>query len=308
MGQKRRQYSREFKLDALKLVAEGRSVASVARGLGIHVNTLHGWRAQLANDPQSAFAERDTSREKDEARAEDAAEARGAGARHPEKSGGLLRKRRGLRFRFIHAHRSVFEVGLMCSTLRVSRSGYYAWRHRPQSPRDRANQELRSRIRAIHEGSGKTYGARRIVAELHDEGYRCSKKRVARLMRVEGLRAQWKKRFRVTTGSSHRLPTSPNVLDQSFDAERPDTRWVGDITYIPTFEGWLYLAVLIDLHPWWAGRRVRRSRNSWRSTRSAWRWGSARRPRASCTTPTAAASTPRTPTSACSAATASRAE
>ena len=136
----------------------------------------------------------------------------------------------------------------MCSTLRVSRSGYYAWRHRPQSNRSKANQELRSRIRAIHEGSGKTYGARRIQDELHDEGLRCSTKRVARLMRLEGLRAQWKKRFRVTTVSSHRLPTSPNVLERRFEAERPDTRWVGDITYIPTFEGWLYLAVLIDLH------------------------------------------------------------
>ena len=136
----------------------------------------------------------------------------------------------------------------MCSTLRVSRSGYYAWRQRPPSERSKANQNLRSRIRAIHEGSGKTYGARRIADELRDGGLRCSTKRVARLMRVEGLRAQWKKRFRVTTGSKHRMPTSPNVLDQSFDAERPDTRWVGDITYIPTFEGWLYLAVLIDLH------------------------------------------------------------
>ena len=97
-------------------------------------------------------------------------------------------------------------------------------------------------------GSGKTYGARRIKDELHDEGLRCSTKRVARLMRLEGLRAQWKKRFRVTTASNHRLPTSPNVLERRFDAERPDTRWVGDITYIPTFEGWLYLSVLLDLH------------------------------------------------------------
>jgi transposase InsO family protein len=94
----------------------------------------------------------------------------------------------------------------MCSTLSVSRSGYYAWRHRPQSQRSKANQELRSRIRAIREGSGKTYGAPRIADELRDEGFPCSTKRVARLMRLEGLRAQWKKRFRVTTASSHRLP------------------------------------------------------------------------------------------------------
>ena len=136
----------------------------------------------------------------------------------------------------------------MCSMLGVSRSGYYAWLGRPQSERSKTDQDLRSRIRAIHEGSGKTYGAPRIVEELRDDGIRCGTKRVARLMRDEGLRAHWKKRFRVTTGSAHRMPTSANVLEQCFEAEQPNTRWVGDITYIPTFEGWLYLAVLIDLH------------------------------------------------------------
>lgn len=136
----------------------------------------------------------------------------------------------------------------MCSTLGVSRSGYYAWRERPRSARARENEALRSRIRAIHDGSGQTYGSPRIADELRDEGIPCSENRVARLMRQEGLQAHWKRRFRVTTRSEHRLPTSPNVLEQSFHAEKPDTTWVGDITYIPTFEGWLYLAVLIDLH------------------------------------------------------------
>jgi transposase InsO family protein len=136
----------------------------------------------------------------------------------------------------------------MCSTLEVSRSGYYAWRDRPPSARARANENLRCRIRAIHEGSGRTYGSPRIADELRDEGIACGEHRVARLMRQEGLKARWKPRFRVTTRSEHRHPTSPNVLDRAFEAERPDTRWVGDITYIPTFEGWLYLAVLLDLH------------------------------------------------------------
>lgn len=136
----------------------------------------------------------------------------------------------------------------MCTTLLVSRSGYYAWRHRPPSRRSRENESLRCRIRAIHVGSGKTYGSPRIAAELQDEGIPCGENRVARIMRRDGLKAHWKRRFRVTTGSTHRLPTSPNVLEQCFDAKGPDSRWVGDITYIPTFEGWLYLAVLIDLH------------------------------------------------------------
>lgn len=136
----------------------------------------------------------------------------------------------------------------MCSVLGVSRSGYYAWRARPESKRSLENAMLRKRIRTIHEGSGKTYGAPRIRLELVDEGRRCSVKRIARLMRQEGLRAQWKRRFRISTASNPRLPTSANVLDRRFEAEGPNEKWVGDITYIPTFEGWLYLAVLIDLH------------------------------------------------------------
>lgn len=136
----------------------------------------------------------------------------------------------------------------MCETLEVSRSGYYAWIHRPQSRRSREDEGLRPRIRAIHEGSGKTYGAPRIQGELADEGKHHGVKRIARLMRQEGLRASWKKRFRPSQGADHRLPTSPNVLARDFTAKSPNERWVGDITYIPTFEGWLYLAVLIDLH------------------------------------------------------------
>lgn len=136
----------------------------------------------------------------------------------------------------------------MCAVLGVSRSGYYAWKHRPQSRRSRENEVLRARIRAIHDGSGRTYGAPRVQLELAHEGKRHGIKRIARLMRQEGLRAHWKRRFKVTTGSSHRLPTSPNVLEQNFTAMGPNEKWVGDITYIPTFEGWLYLAVLIDLH------------------------------------------------------------
>jgi len=132
--------------------------------------------------------------------------------------------------------------------LEVSRSGCYAWMHRPRSRRSREDEGLRPRIRAIHEGSGRTYGAPRIQQELADEGKRHGIKRIARLMRQEGLRASWKRRFWVSTGSDHRLPTSPNVLDRNFRAEGPNERWVGDITYIPTFEGWLHLAVLIDLH------------------------------------------------------------
>ncbi len=143
----------------------------------------------------------------------------------------------------------------MCRVLEVSKAGYYAWRDRPASARAVANQRLAVEIKAVHEKSRRTYGSPRVYAELTAQGIRCSKQRVARLMRAEGVRAKRRQRFRVTTDSRHRHPVAPNVLDRRFAVETvagPDRVWVGDITYVPTRESWLYLAVILDL----ASRRV----------------------------------------------------
>jgi transposase InsO family protein len=153
-----------------------------------------------------------------------------------------------MRFRLIEDHRDIWPVRVICDALSVSPSGFYAWRSRPESPRKIANRELLSNIRRVHAQHRERYGAPRIHAELRAEGYAINRKRVARLMRQHGIRARGPRRYRVcTTDSKHSLPVAENLLNQNFVADRPDQIWLADITYIPTAEGWLYLAVLLDL-------------------------------------------------------------
>src|SRR5438445_337677 len=138
----------------------------------------------------------------------------------------------------------------------VSREGFYAWQARPSAPRARADHRLGLEIAAIHAESRQRYGSPRIHAELAARGCRTSRKRVARLMRVRGLAARRRRRFRVTTHSRHPFPIAPNVLARRFERAAPDQAWVTDITYIPTGEGWLYLAVILDLYEIGASPRV----------------------------------------------------
>jgi putative transposase len=152
-----------------------------------------------------------------------------------------------VRFAFIAAEKAVFPVRLLCRTLGVSRAGFYAWQTRPPARRTRADDRLGLEIAAIHAESRQRYGSPRIHAELVDRGCHTSRKRVARLMRARGLAARRRRRFRVTTQSRHRFPIAPNVLARQFDRAVPDQAWVTDITYIATGEGWLYLAVILDL-------------------------------------------------------------
>jgi putative transposase len=152
-----------------------------------------------------------------------------------------------MKFAFIHAHRRQFPVRRMCQVLEVSPSGYYAWRKRPPSQREQDNQQLLEKIRTIHEQSHKTYGSPRVHAQLRKQGVACSRKRVAGLMRRYDIQAQGPKRRICTTHSSHGLPVAPNRLGQDFSAQRPNQKWVSDLTYIPTGEGWLYLAAILDL-------------------------------------------------------------
>ncbi len=152
-----------------------------------------------------------------------------------------------MRYQFIQDHQDEFPVQRMCSVLDVSPSGYYAWRTRPVSPRVQANEKLLPEIRAIHSRSRKIYGSPRVHAELKACGVRVGKNRVAWLMRAENLRGQRKKKQPRTTDSQHSYPVAPNRLNREFQAIRPNEKWLADITYIPTAEGWLYLAVVLDL-------------------------------------------------------------
>ena len=153
-----------------------------------------------------------------------------------------------MRYRCIHRRRSQYPVSLMCRVLRVSRSGYYAWRVRSESQRAKTDRELTRVIRRIHADSKQVYGSPKVTAELKDEGYNCGQRKVARLMRLAGLRGCPQRRFKVTTQSDPRHPVASNLLQQDFTAKAPNRRWSGDITYVYTNQGWLYLAVVMDLY------------------------------------------------------------
>ncbi len=152
-----------------------------------------------------------------------------------------------MRYRFIQQHRAQFPVGRMCAVLAVSRSGYYGWQRRPESMRDRQNRRLLVEIRAVQQTTRGVYGSPRVHAELRARGHRCGRHRVARLMRQEGIAARQRRAFKRTTNSAHRLPVAPNLLQRRFQASRPNETWVADITFIPTGEGWVYLALLVDV-------------------------------------------------------------
>lgn len=136
----------------------------------------------------------------------------------------------------------------MCRVLGVSRSGYHDWTRRNVSRRKSEDERLTERIKEVFKDSKETYGTRRVHKQLVADGETCSRRRVARLMRKERIRPKVKKRFVVTTDSAHDYPVADNLLDRDFEALEPDRTWVSDITYIPTDEGWLYLAGVIDLY------------------------------------------------------------
>lgn len=153
-----------------------------------------------------------------------------------------------MKFRFIHEHVKEFSVRLMCRVLGVSPSGYYAWCSRPESTRSREDRRLLTKIRAFHARSKGRYGSARIHADLREDKETCGRNRVARLMRQDNLKGKKARQFRKTTQSDHSDPVAPNVLDQKFTVEAPNSVWAGDITYLRTREGWLYLAVMLDLY------------------------------------------------------------
>ena len=135
----------------------------------------------------------------------------------------------------------------MCQVLKVSRSSYYDWLNRPLSKRKKDDHKLLSHIKRIHKETVETYGIRRMTDQLNKEGIKCGKNRVARLMRDNGIYSRLKRKYKATTNSNHSYPVAPNILDQDFTSEAPNQKWVGDITYIATDEGWLYLAAVEDL-------------------------------------------------------------
>lgn len=152
-----------------------------------------------------------------------------------------------MRYQFIREHAAQFPINRLCAALQVTRSGYYAWLTRPVSARAQEDTRLLEKMTAIHHKSRQTYGHRRIHADLRQDGETCGTGRVARLMRQHKLVVRLHRKHRTTTDSAHQAPVAPNLLDRQFAVTAPDQVWVSDITYIPTWEGWLYLATVMDL-------------------------------------------------------------
>ena len=157
-----------------------------------------------------------------------------------------------MRYAWIEQHRDDYAVSRMCRLLLVSRSGYLQWRGRPPSARAQANARLDAQVAAMHAASKASYGRPRIVRGLREQGLQVGAARVRRSLQRQELRPVYKRPYRVTTDSNHRQPVAPNVLDRRFDGWGINRAWVSDITYIGTVEGWLYLAVVMDL----ASRRI----------------------------------------------------
>ena len=153
-----------------------------------------------------------------------------------------------MKYQFIKRNCKTFSVESMCEVFEVSRAGYYDWKDRPPSNREKDNQDLLKKIKEIFYDSKKRYGFRKVYRQLKQNGVDCSKNRVGSLMRKNGLISKVKKKFKATTDSKHNFPITKNILNRKFNVEKPNTCWVGDISYIWTAEGWLYLATVIDLY------------------------------------------------------------
>jgi putative transposase len=153
-----------------------------------------------------------------------------------------------VKYAWIQSHQNEFTVASMCEFLNVSRSCFYDWLNSSKTEREKENEELIEQLRILFQEGRGNYGTRRLKRKLQKSGYTVSRRRIGRLMKRAGLVCKTKRKFRVTTDSKHNLPTAPNLLARQFTVKQPNQTFVGDITYSATQEGWLYLAVVIDLY------------------------------------------------------------
>ncbi|HCB0141027.1 TPA: IS3 family transposase [Klebsiella pneumoniae] len=240
-----KRYPEEFKIEAVKQVVDrGYSVASVATRLDIATHSLYAWIKKYGPDSSTNKEQSDAQAEirrlqKELKRVTDERDIL-------KKSRGVLRKAVRLRYAFIRDNSSCWPVRLLCRVLDVHPSGFYAWLQQPHSQRHQADLRLTGQIKQFWLESGCVYGYRKIHVDLRDSGQQCGVNRVWRLMKRVGIKAQVGYRSpRARKGEASIV--SPNKLQRQFNPDAPDERWVTDITYIRTHEGWLYLAVVVDL-------------------------------------------------------------
>ncbi|MCP5815635.1 IS3 family transposase [Klebsiella pneumoniae] len=242
----RKQHTPEFRQEALKL-AERIGVAAAARELNLYESQLYNWRSKQQNQFSSSEREQEMSAEI--ARLKRQLAERDEELAIPPKGRDILREASEMKYVFIEKHQAEFSIKAMCRVLQVTRSGWYIWHQR----RHQINRRQQFRlvcdnvVREAFSDAKQRYGAPRLTDELRAQGRVYNIKTVAASLRRQGLRAKASRRFRPVSYREHGLPVSENLLKQDFYASGPNQKWVGDITYLHTGEGWLYLAVVIDL-------------------------------------------------------------
>ncbi|EAO7552463.1 IS3 family transposase [Salmonella enterica] len=242
----RKQHTPEFRQEALKL-AERIGGAAAARELNLYESQLHNWRSKQQNQLSSSEREQEMSAEI--ARLKRQLAERDEELAILQKGRDILREAPEMKYVFIEKHQAEFNIKAMCRVLQIARSGWYVWHQR----RHQINRRQRFRlvcdnvVREAFSDAKQRYGAPHLTDELRAQGYQFNVKTVAASLRRQGLRAKASRRFRPVSYRKHGLPVSENLLKQDFYASGPNQKWVGDITYLRTGEGWLYLAVVIDL-------------------------------------------------------------
>ncbi|MBR0560723.1 IS3 family transposase [Neokomagataea anthophila] len=237
----------EFRREAVRIaLTSGLPRGRVASDLGVGKSTLSHWISQYRpTDDTSLDAQTDLARENERLRRENRIlrEER----ENLKKSHTVLCEPKDVRFSFIREHRERWSIDRLCRVLHVSPRGYRAWVSRPVSQRQRTDLKVLAHIREYYTLSHQTYGRPRMTAELKATGLDVGERRVGRLMKANGIRPIRTRRHKVTTDSRHTLGFANNLLDGDFQAAAPNQKWAGDISYLWTNEGWLYLAVVIDL-------------------------------------------------------------
>ncbi|WP_154821464.1 IS3 family transposase [Enterobacter hormaechei] len=238
----RKQYTPEFRNEALKL-AERIGVTAAARELSLYESQLYAWRSKINNARSSSEREQEMSVEIARLKRQLAEQAEELAI--PPKGRDILREAPEMKYVFIEKHRAEFSVKAICRVLRVARSGWYAWRLRRQqiTPRQQFRLVCDTAVRQAFTEAKQRYGAPRLADELPEYNV----KTIAASLRRQGLRAKAARKFSPVRYREHGLPVSENLLKQDFYASGPNQKWAGDITYLRTDEGWLYLAVVIDL-------------------------------------------------------------
>ncbi|NCQ36030.1 IS3 family transposase [bacterium] len=262
---KQKGFTQEFEDEAVRLaLTSGRTRRELAENLGVGLSTLTRWIGRR-RDREIDFP--------DKGRTEDAAEE----LKRLRRENAILRQERdilkrataffqggkSMRFALIDQAKEQFPVQRLCGVLGVSQSGYFAWKDRPACRRQLEDLVLLAHARSAFALSNGTYGSPRMTRELQDNGFAVGRRRTARLMRENDIKARQKRRFKRTTDSEHSWPVAPNIIDQDFAADGPNQKWGVDISYVWTREGWIYLAVVIDLFSrrvvgWSVGDRLHR--------------------------------------------------